>query len=134
MVGLCTRLAIERAGMETPHLKRGAPDFYPSEETGKRTLSATVVGVQASEERFAEISSLRERSGKKPGGQKGHPGDTLRQSETVDAAINHFPKACAGCGEALSEAMATDHIARQVFDLPEPQPLIVTEHRAHSCR
>src|ERR1700691_3651418 len=82
----------------------------------------------------ARVSSLRERSGKKPGGQKGHPGETLRQSETVDAAINHFPKACTGCGEALSEAMATDHIARQVFDLPEPQPLIVTEHRAHSCR
>jgi transposase len=80
------------------------------------------------------VSSLRERSGKKPGGQKGHPGETLRQSETVDATINHFPKACAGCGEALSEAMATDHIARQVFDLPEPPPLIVTEHRAHSCR
>jgi transposase len=80
------------------------------------------------------VSSLRERSGKKPGGQKGHPGETLRQSETVDATINHFPKACAGCGEALSEAMATDHIARQVFDLPEPQPIIVTEHRAHSCR
>jgi transposase len=80
------------------------------------------------------VSSLRERSGKKPGGQKGHPGETLRQSETVDATINHFPKACAGCGEALSEAMATDHIARQVFDLPEPHPLIVTEHRAHSCR
>src|ERR1700688_5161622 len=79
------------------------------------------------------VRSLRERSGKKPGGQKGHPGETLRQSETVDAAINHFPKACAGCGAALSEAMATDHIARQVFDLPEPQPLIVTEHRAHSC-
>ena len=29
--------------------------------------------------------------------------------------------------------MATDHIARQVFDLPAPQPLFVTEHRAHSC-
>src|SRR5262249_11072797 len=25
-----TRLAIERAGTETPHLQRGAPDFYPS--------------------------------------------------------------------------------------------------------
>ena len=45
------------------------------------------------------VSSLRERSGKKPGGQKGHPGETLRQSESVDATINHFPKACAGCGE-----------------------------------
>jgi hypothetical protein len=30
--------------------------------------------------------------------------------------------------------MATDHVARQVFDLPEPKPLIVTEHRAHGCR
>ena len=30
--------------------------------------------------------------------------------------------------------MATDHVARQVFDIPEPKPLIVTEHRAHSCR
>src|SRR5215475_8753880 len=30
MVGMCTRLAIERASAETPHLKRGASDFYPS--------------------------------------------------------------------------------------------------------
>jgi hypothetical protein len=33
MVGLCTRLAIERAGTETPHLQRGAPDFYPNSGT-----------------------------------------------------------------------------------------------------
>src|ERR1700719_5112830 len=79
------------------------------------------------------VSSLRERSGKKTGGQNGHPGGTLRRSETPDATIDHFPQTCAGCGEALSAAMATDHIARQVFDLPEPQPLIVTEHRAHRC-
>jgi hypothetical protein len=59
-----------------------------------------------------------------------HPGETLRKSETVDATINHFPKPAWG---AASEVLATDHIARQVFDLPEPQPLIVTEHRAHSC-
>ena len=26
--------------------------------------------------------------------------------------------------------MATDFVSRQVFDLPEPQPLIVTEHRS----
>src|SRR5215472_15081546 len=67
------------------------------------------------------VSSLRERSGKKTGGQNGHPGETLRRSETPDATIDHFPQTCAGCGEALSAAMATDHIARQVFDLPEPQ-------------
>jgi transposase len=80
------------------------------------------------------VSSLREPSGKKTGGQKGHPGETLRRVETPDATVDHFPQTCAACGEPLTAAMATDHVARQVFDLPEPKPLIVTEHRAHRCR
>lgn len=81
----------------------------------------------------ARVRSLREPSGKKSGGQQGHKGWTLRQVAAPDATVDHFPEACAGCGEALSAAMATGHVARQVFDLPEPQPLVVTEHRAHSC-
>ncbi len=81
----------------------------------------------------ARVSSLRERSGKKTGGQKGHPGRTLSRTETPDTTIDHFPETCAGCGAALNETMATSHTARQVFDLPEPQPLTVTEHRAHGC-
>jgi transposase len=80
------------------------------------------------------VSSLREKSGKKTGGQPGHPGKTLRQTETPDAIIDHFPEICAGCGKTLNETMATDLSARQVFDLPEPKPLLVTEHRAHTCR
>ena len=78
----------------------------------------------------ARTSSLRERSSKKPGGQKGHPGKTLSRTENPDVIINHFPETCAGCGGALTGITATGHTARQVFDLPEPQPLIVTEHRA----
>jgi transposase len=80
------------------------------------------------------VSSLREPSGKKTGGQTGHPGKTLCRAETPDATIDHYPAVCAGCGEPLTAATATDHLARQVFDLPEPKPLIVTEHRAHGCR
>ena len=80
------------------------------------------------------VRSLREPTGKPTGGQAGHPGKTLRRTETPDATINHYPAACAACGEPLTEAMAIDHVARQVFDLPEPKPLIVTEHRAHGCR
>jgi len=80
------------------------------------------------------VSSLREPSGKKTGGQKGHPGETLRRTETPDAVIDHYPETCAACGEPLSVAMATGHVARQVFDLAAPPPLIVTEHRAHDCR
>jgi transposase len=80
------------------------------------------------------VSSLREPSGKKTGGQTGHPGKTLCRAETPDATIDHYPAVCAGCGEPLTAATATDHLARQGFDLPEPKPLIVTEHRAHGCR
>jgi len=81
----------------------------------------------------SRVRSLRERSGKKTGGQKGHPGKTLSRVETPDDITDHFPETCSGCGGALTGAMATGHTARQVFDLPEPQPLIVTEHRAHAC-
>ncbi len=78
--------------------------------------------------------SLRERTGKKTGGQSGHPGKTLSRAETPDVTVDHFPEICVGCGAALNEAMATDHVARQVFDLPEPQPLLITEHRAFACQ
>src|SRR5450432_4871401 len=79
------------------------------------------------------VGSLRERSGRKTGGQKGHPGKTLGRSATPNETIDHFPQTCSGCGGALIGAVATGHTARQVFDLPEPQPLIVTEHRAFAC-
>ncbi|HEX4615079.1 MAG TPA: IS66 family transposase [Stellaceae bacterium] len=78
-------------------------------------------------------SSLREPSGKPRGGQKGHPGDTLRQVETPDRVVDHYPETCAKCGATLTATMAMGHSARQVFDLPEPPPPIVTEHRAHAC-
>jgi transposase len=82
----------------------------------------------------ARVRSLREKSKKRSGGQKGHKGETLRQTAEPDNIENHFPSSCAGCGAALTPDMAQEgHAARQVFDLPEPRPLIVTEHRAHSC-
>src|SRR3954451_23883199 len=76
------------------------------------------------------VGNLRQPSGKQTGGQPGHPGKTLRRTETPDTTVDHYPQACT----ALTAAMATDHVARQVFDFPEPRPLVVTEHRAHTCR
>jgi transposase len=45
----------------------------------------------------ARTNSLRERSGKRTGGQKGHSGKTLSRTETPDATIDHFPETCSGC-------------------------------------
>jgi transposase len=80
----------------------------------------------------ARVRSLREPSGKKPGGQKGHPGETLRRAENPDIIVDHYPSACSSCNQALTANTGIDYRARQVFDVPEPK-IVVTEHRAHGC-
>jgi transposase len=82
----------------------------------------------------SRVTSTREVSGRPSGGQKGHKGETLLQVAVPDKAVDHFPASCATCGSAMTLAITTGHSARQVFDLPEPAPLFVTEHSAHNCR
>src|SRR5450830_2056060 len=60
----------------------------------------------------ARVMSLREKSDKKPGGQQGHEGETLRQVAKPDATVDHFPPSCAECGAALTPDMAEDHAAQ----------------------
>jgi len=76
-------------------------------------------------------TSLRERSGKKPGGQKGHKGSTLKMVETPDEIIDHIPQYCNGCGTSLSVQTEQFKERRQVIDIPPIKP-IVTEHRIYS--
>src|SRR5437762_3072876 len=64
----------------------------------------------------ARTRSLREPSGKPRGGQKGHPGETLRQVDTRDRVVDHYPEICAGCGGALPTVMAPRPCARQGVD------------------
>ena len=78
--------------------------------------------------------SLRVRSQKPAGGQPGHPGKTLHAVDKPDHTVDHLPAYCANCAEPLPRTPGSDYDARQVFDLPQPQPLVVTEHRAHRCR
>src|SRR5215211_1342777 len=52
------------------------------------------------------VGNLRQPSGKQSGGQPGHPGKTLRRTETPDTTVDHDPQACTTCGTALTAAMA----------------------------
>src|SRR4051794_9028215 len=73
--------------------------------------------------------SLRGRSGRKPGGQPGREGRTLRQVAVPDEVVVHEPAACAGCGSALSvDGPAVRIVRRQVFDIPTVTVRVV-EHR-----
>ena len=60
----------------------------------------------------ARVTSLRERSAKKPGGQKGHKGETLRQVADPDDVVDHYPSACSGCGAGLDPDTSVGHSAR----------------------
>ena len=73
--------------------------------------------------------SLRGRSGKASGGQKGHPGGTLRQVADPDHVVRHEAIACCHCRSPLEPKSAIGVEKRQVFDLAEC-PLVVTEHQA----
>lgn len=83
--------------------------------------------------RPSRTGSLREKSGKKSGGQQGHKGHTLKQVETPDMVIAHFPGKCSNCGETSNVAESVSYQKRQVVDLPEPLRPVVTEHRAYAC-
>jgi transposase len=73
--------------------------------------------------------SLRQRSGKKSGGQDGHPGVTRALVDDPDVVIPHGPTVCAECGAALESVAEVGRERRQVIEIPKPHPE-VTEHQA----
>lgn len=82
-----------------------------------------------SSDMFRKPQSLRTSSGKKPGGQMGHPGTTLRMKEIPDDIVLHEPERCSHCQGTLAGTAPESYEKRQVCDLP-PLHLFVTEHRS----
>jgi transposase/predicted nuclease with TOPRIM domain len=72
--------------------------------------------------------SLRRPSGKRPGGQAGHRGETLRMSARPDRIVEHRPRECRHCHCALTDGQIIRHLRQQVIDVV-PMRLRVTEHR-----
>lgn len=72
--------------------------------------------------------SLRQPSGKRPGGQAGHSGETLRLCERPNRVIEHRPRECRSCHAPLDSAQVLGHRRQQVVEVV-PAKLRVTEHR-----
>src|SRR5437764_13534658 len=77
--------------------------------------------------------SLRQKSGKKPGGQAGHAGSTLSLVETPDEIIVLRTETCAHCQANLQEIPAEGCEGRQLIDLPQILPR-VTEYQGYDVR
>ena len=74
-------------------------------------------------------SLRRKNTGRKPGGQPGHTGQTLQQSPAPDITHSIALDRCPDCGTDLRDEPVASEEKRQVFDLP-PIAMEVSEHRA----
>lgn len=75
-------------------------------------------------------------TGRRPGGQPGHPGKTRRLfgPEEVDEVVAVPPARCGGCGKSLRRAACTgEALVHQVVDLPATAAR-VTEYRCEERR
>lgn len=109
-----TLLKIRLAKYETPKTSRNS-SVPPSKD----------------ENRPKPNQSLRESSGKKPGGQLGRKGKTLEMTSTPDQIIELHPDYCNSCGSSLKELLATKEQARQIIDIP-PIKAVYTEYQTFS--
>src|SRR5256885_4654876 len=62
--------------------------------------------------------SLRKRSGKKPGGQPEHPGETIQWSSCPDEIMRHTVAACCHCQADLLAVEPQMVEARPIIELP----------------
>jgi transposase len=85
----------------------------------------------STEHPHAKPAPQKTKSGKKPGGQPGHAKHerALIPTDQCQTVITVKPETCRGCGESLT-GDDPQPWRRQVWDLPEIQPL-VTEYQLH---
>jgi len=75
--------------------------------------------------------SEREKSGRKPGGQGGHSGTTLRKRLNPDSRVRHAVNCCGQCKMDLSNRKPDSVEERQIFDLPALK-LECTQHEVET--
>ncbi|HEY1354316.1 MAG TPA: IS66 family transposase [Ktedonobacteraceae bacterium] len=78
--------------------------------------------------RQKKARNLRRQSGKKPGGQRGHQGHRLQMRAEPTEVLPLAPVTrCQHCQADVNEIAAVSIEARQVIDVPAPQPLLVSQ-------
>lgn len=71
----------------------------------------------------------REKSGKQPGGQKGHQGKARMLVENPDEIVELYPRKCRHCGN--DEFIKRNNVLerRQIIDIPPVKPYIIEYHQ-----
>ena len=76
------------------------------------------------DEVVCRTKSLRKKSGRKPGGQNGHEGQTLMKTATPDVTEDIAPVYCKNCGASLKDCERILDYITQVVSLPDLNPIV----------
>lgn len=74
--------------------------------------------------------SLKKPSGKKPGGQKGHKGSSMKLLRKPDEVREHYPSACVGCP---NRALCQMRVAERRYEEDMVIRTHIVEHRQMAC-
>lgn len=116
---------VEQLTREVQYLRERLSKY----ETPKNSKNSSIPPSK-DENRPKRNQSLREKTGRKPGGQKGGKGNTLRMVKNPDITELHLPGYCSYCGEDIRNTAYEFAGKRQVIDIPEIK-LETTEHQIH---
>ena len=97
--------------------KPPSTDGYAKPSAKKKDPSGTTPDTNSDpKDEKLNPKSLREKSGRKPGGQRGHKGSTLKQVESPERTQYHPAIDCESCHRSLRSSKIVKLIERQVFE------------------
>ena len=96
---------------EAPDKNSGNSSIPPSKESMK-------------DEAVRRTKSLRKPTGRKPGGQKGHEGSTLKMTRTPDETEDVSANYCTKCGASLEGCERILDYVTQVVSIPDLKPVV----------
>ena len=99
------------AKYETPEKNSGNSSTPPSKESMK-------------DEAIRRTKTLRKPTGRKPGGQKGHEGSTLKMTQTPDETEDIAANYCTKCGASLEDCERILDYVTQVVSIPDMKPIV----------
>ena len=112
---------VEAQKEEIESLKRRLSHLERDSNTSSKPPSSDI--------KSRKVFGLREKTGKKPGGQKGHLGYHRSQVKDPNEIIPCMPTShCQNCGKSLNHEKAVVKETRQEIDIPEIKPM-VTEYQ-----
>ena len=94
----------------------------PDKNSGNSSTPPSKEGIK--DEAIRRTKTLRKPTGRKPGGQQGHEGSTLKMTQTPDETEDVSASYCTRCGASLEDCERILDYVTQVVSIPELKPIV----------